>query len=252
MKLFLGLLGIGAMLLCVECLGFHNPRAQQIRHPGFEKDSSAIVSIAQQLLDAVGRGDTNVWKRYLHPDCIIRTEDGALKRKKDMLSEIRPLPTGYDGTITVTNPVLVPERDVVILSFIADEHLSVYGQAIHTAYAETDTYVKSASGWLLLASEVFELPGDPPRVNVKTDLLQSYVGVYQLAKGVENQIILAGDSLMAQRTGRRAMELVPETESVFFTPGQRGRKIFVKDDTGKVIKMIDRRNGHDLVWTKLR
>ena len=98
----------------------------QKQTPGFQTDSSAIVSIAQQLLDAIGKGDTVIWKKYMHPDCLIMAEDGMLKRKQDLLDELKPLPDGYLGNIKVTNPVVVNQDNTFILSFIADEHLELY------------------------------------------------------------------------------------------------------------------------------
>ena len=224
----------------------------QKQTPGFQTDSSAIVSIAQQLLDAIGKGDTVIWKKYMHADCLIMAEDGMLKRKQDLLDELKPLPDGYLGNIKVTNPVVVNQDNTFILSFIADEHLELYGQTIHTSYAETDTYVKNETGWQLLASEIFELPSDPVIMKVRDDILQSYTGTYHLADGVEYKVSFENGKLVAQRTGRPVVELLPETESVFFVKGQRGRKIFVKDTSGTIVKMMDRRSGNDLVWVKVR
>lgn len=233
-------------LLAIFRTGF----AQQ-RDLSFRTDSAAIVSISQQLLDAVGTGDTTLWKRYLHPDCIYRAEDGLLKRKADLIGEIRPLPKGYEGSIKVMEPVVVNEGNVFALSFIADERLTLYGQTIHTQYAETDTYIKTTSGWLLLATEIFELPADPMTIRVNEDVLKSYEGIYELTKGVEYRITVEGNRLMAQRGGRKPVEFLPETETVFFIQGERGRKIFTYEG-GRVVAMIERRSGHDLVWTKAR
>ena len=148
-------------------------------------------------------------------------------------------------------PVVVNEGNVFALSFIADERLTLYGQTIHTQYAETDTYIKTTSGWLLLATEIFELPADPMTIRVNEDVLKSYEGIYELTKGVEYRITVEGNRLMAQRGGRKPVEFLPETETVFFIQGERGRKIFTYEG-GRVVSMIERRSGHDLVWTRVR
>lgn len=42
-----------------------------------------------------------------------------------------------------------------------------------------------------------------------------------------------------------------ETDTVFLTPGApRTRKLFVRDASGRVTRMIDRRDGRDIVWTR--
>jgi hypothetical protein len=222
----------------------------QLKSSSFQADSVAVIRIAQQLLDAVGTGDTVTWKRYLHPDCIVQHEDGMLKRGYAILSEIRPLPAGYTGSITVTQPVLLQHEKSLILNFIADEHLTLYNQTIHTAYSETDTYINVNNSWMLIASVVFELSSDPPVQYIKQEVLERYVGLYVVAEGVEFNVTLDNGKLMGQRSGRSAMELLPETETVFFIQGQRGRKIFISDDMGNIVKMVERRNGRDLVWER--
>ena len=60
-----------------------------------------------------------------------------------------------------------------------------------------------------------------------------------------------GDKLFGARTGKPETELVPESDLVFYVPGSEFRKIFVRDRSGKVIEMLDRRKGSDLRWKRL-
>lgn len=177
------------------------------------------------------------------------TENGVLKNKSQLLKELKPLPTGYIGRINVTEPRIIRHNETYILSFIADEYLSLYGQTIHTAYAEMDTYIKDNRDWLLLASELFELAADPAIVNLSSEFLKRYEGVYELAEGVEYKVFLDEGKLFGQWFGKPLGQLMPETESVFFVRGERGRKLFIKDGNGQ-IQLIDRRNGHDLIWKR--
>jgi hypothetical protein len=215
-------------------------------------DSAAVVAIAQQLLDAVAIGDTAIWHKYLLPNCIMITEDGVQKTKADLINELQPLPSGYVGTIHVTNPIVASHNGTCALSFLVDETLALYGQMIRTSYAMTNTYVKTENGWRVLAFELFEVPAHPNTMSVRPEILQSYEGVYQLADDVQYTVTMKSERLYGQRTGREAVELLPETESVFFVKGQRGSKIFAKDEDGKTVKMIDRRSGHDLIWTWIK
>jgi len=225
--------------------------AAQNGHKDYKRDSAKVVSIAQELMTGVGAGDTALWKKYLHDDCIIMAEDGNLKTKREMLNELRPLPKGYVGTIKVTIPTVKKHNNIYVLNFIADEYLELYGQTLHTHYAETDTYRKKGNKWELLASEIYELSKDPIIQNVSIEKLKLYVGTYQLSADVQYKVFIENGKLMGQRTGRDKARLLPETETVYFIPQQRGRKIFVTDETGKISKMLDRRSGVDLVWTKI-
>jgi hypothetical protein len=112
-----------------------------------------------------------------------------------------------------------------------------------------DTYIKDNRDWLLLASELFELAADPAIVNLSSEFLKRYEGVYELAEGVEYKVFLDEGKLFGQWFGKSLAQLMPETESVFFVRGERGRKLFIKDGNGQ-IQLIDRRNGHDLIWKR--
>jgi hypothetical protein len=46
--------------------------------------------------------------------------------------------------------------------------------------------------------------------------------------------------------------LKAEVRDVFFVSGQlRTRKIFQRDNGGKIVSFVDRREGSDLVWKKI-
>lgn len=215
-----------------------------------QKDAAAVVRIAQLLLDGVARGDRALWDRYLHDRCIITVEDGRVLDKAAIIKELSPLPPGYIGSIRVKDPRVAAFGNTYVLSFVADEHLSLYGQHIHTGYLQTMTFIKTASGFSLAGAQDFELFTDPRPVKVAPDILRQYTGTYQLAPGVEYKITLQGDQLTAQRTGRAAAVWIPETSNVFYVKGQRGRKIFETDAQGRVTRLVDRRNGNDLIWKK--
>ncbi|MEW6738001.1 MAG: hypothetical protein AB1489_42380, partial [Acidobacteriota bacterium] len=73
------------------------------------------------------------------------------------------------------------------------------------------------------------------------------------APSVTYTVIREGDKLIGQRTGRSKEELLPANETTFFRKGTvRGEKIFVKDEKGRVVQMIDRRDNNDLVWKKIK
>jgi hypothetical protein len=60
-----------------------------------------------------------------------------------------------------------------------------------------------------------------------------------------------GDRLFEQRTGRNKEELLPLCADTFYRKGVwRGEKVFARDDKGKVVRMLDRRENNDLVWKK--
>lgn len=61
----------------------------------------------------------------------------------------------------------------------------------------------------------------------------------------------AGAKLFGQRVGKPREELLPEAADRFFRPGVRGVKIFVREKNGQVERLLDRRDGNDLVWKRV-
>jgi len=55
-----------------------------------------------------------------------------------------------------------------------------------------------------------------------------------------------------ERTGGKAMQLLPESGDLFFRKGVEGRILFRFDADGKVDALIDRRNNEDVIWKKLK
>jgi hypothetical protein len=83
--------------------------------------------------------------------------------------------------------------------------------------------------------------------------LNAYVGQYQLAANVVYTITREGDKLFGQRSGRAKEELLALCADTFYRKGVwRGEKIFERDAKGKVVRMLDRRENNDLVWSKIK
>jgi hypothetical protein len=76
--------------------------------------------------------------------------------------------------------------------------------------------------------------------------------LYSLSPATRQTIRREGDHLVVERAGREAQLLLPESGDVFFSPGRpRTRRIFMRAPDGRVSGFADRREGTDLVWTRL-
>lgn len=210
-----------------------------------------LINISQTLMDAVARGDKNIWNTYLDESYLLTDEDGEIKNKAQMLEEIQPLPKGFVGKIEVIEPKIIDMGNTAIIKFKAKEHEELYGQVINTNYVETDTYIKKNDKWKLVASQIMEINAVPKPVNVSKEALKAFEGKYQLTPDIIYTISVEGDKIYGQRGDRPKEELIPGGESILFKPGARTIKLFEKDDKGNIIKMFDRRNGNDLIWKKV-
>jgi hypothetical protein len=114
-----------------------------------------------------------------------------------------------------------------------------------------DTYVKTPVGWKMISSQSFVIPQEPVRVAVDSATLDAYVGRYTLAPTIVYDVIREGKRLFGQWPGGPKEELIPIGTATFFRHDVRGIRFFTRDAAGRVTRMIDRRDGNDLVWTRV-
>jgi hypothetical protein len=205
----------------------------------------------QELMSAVASGNWAVWERYLDDSILYTAEDGRTLTKAQLREEMKPLPDGFSGTIEVESADVRQYGDVAIVSHEELEHETVFGQKLVSRYHGTDTWLRKGGRWRLIASQMLVRLADPAPATVDPRIFGDYVGKYEISPTMTMQVTREGDKLFAERNGRPKQELLPETETVFFTSGSpRTRKIFARDGSGKVVKIFDRRDGRDLVWTR--
>lgn len=105
-----------------------------------------------------------------------------------------------------------------------------------------------------------ELPLAPPPAPRKTftaielpaQTLQGYTGTYELAPQFRIEVTLNGETLWAQATGQGKFRISPYTEQDFFTDVVDAQITFVKDEDGRVVRMILHQNGRDIPGEKIR
>lgn len=211
-----------------------------------------LKKATQELLDAIGRGDSAVWQKYLDDECVYTDEEGNVKSKADLLGELHPLPSGYVGSIRMGEPQVVVRPNVVVLTHRDREDLELFGQKIVTWFHSTDTWFQNASGeWKLAAVQIAAIPNERRPITVAAESLDAYVGRYELSAGISYLITREGGQLFGQRTGRLREELLPLCADTLYRKGVwRGEKVFERDDKGQVIRMLDRRENNDIVWRK--
>jgi len=99
---------------------------------------------------------------------------------------------------------------------------------------------------------VYAVLHKPPILKLNQKELSDYVGRY-IAGDLTYVISRDGDHLMGGREGRPADPLNVELHDVLFAPSQlRVRKIFQRDNDGRITGFVDRREGVDVVWKKVK
>ena len=204
---------------------------------------------AQELNDAVTHGRADVWARYMHDNAIYTDEEGARSTKTELVAQIAPLPAGISGALTTQDFQARATGEVIVTTYVIDEHETYHGQNLHCQYRNTVTWVRAHGVWQILALQSMAMRTDPPDVALAH--LDDYVGVYRLAAEVAYTVTRTVDGLTGQQTEGHARPLKAEIRDVFFNPGRpRYRFLFMRNADDRVERMIQRREAWDMVWTR--
>jgi hypothetical protein len=210
-----------------------------------------LVRRTQEMFGAVAVGNQAPWKQYFAEDAMYFDEKGRSMDKAALVADITPLPQGYSGTIKMAKAQSRILGRTAILSYDLDETETVYGQKMTARYHGTDTWMFRDGRWQVVAGQVLRYYEDPAAGKIDRARLNDYVGTFELAPGITLTVSQEGDRLYAKRKDRSRELLVPESPDLFFRPGVEGRRLFRRNDQGKVDALIDRRNNEDLIWKKL-
>jgi ketosteroid isomerase-like protein len=206
----------------------------------------------QALMDAVTAGDPKVWDVALAADAIYLDEAGEINSRADLLKQIQPLPQGVSGNIKVSDYKVTLHGDTATVFHADNEEENYHGQQLHARYLTTETWQKTNGEWKLLMAHVYAVLNEPPILKLNPEELDAYVGRYT-AGDLVYIVTRDGDHLLGGREGKPASALNVELHDVLFAPSQlRIRKIFQRDSQGKVTGFVDRREGVDVVWKKVK
>jgi hypothetical protein len=207
--------------------------------------------ITQELADALAPGTREIWAHWTHPDFVLTDENGARIERKQFLSEMSPLPPGATGTIKVTDFVCQQAGDTRVATYILDELEHFHGEDLHACYRQTDTWVRTAKGWRLVASHIIALRTDPPAVELPAKLWEEYAGHYQLPDGLSLEIVWNGKSATIRKGSGIAHPLKAELSDLLFIPGDpRIRYVIQRGADGRIFRLLQRRESWDIVWKR--
>ena len=206
---------------------------------------------SERLLDAITRGDAAVWEQELDQGAWVVDESGKVMDKRAMVADIRPLPAGVSGSLRPTEFEAAVHGDTAVTTYVADEDETFHGARIHSRYRMSETWVKRAGTWKLVASQVLALRSDPPARPTTAEQRRPYCGRYALGDLTWVVQCEAG-GLTGGLPGRRPKRLELESPDVFFVPGEpRTRRIFQRDAAGRINGFVERRESWDLFWKRI-
>lgn len=220
--------------------------------PEREDVVSIIRRQSQEFSDASASGNASVLAKYLDERVLFMNEGGDMPTRKQIIDGAQPPPNGVRNSLEQKDFKIEVHGSVAVTSFTDVSTLQFHGQTLHANYLSTEVWLRGPSGWKMISSQTMAAQDDPPAVKLPHDTLLEYVGVYAAGDDYLYRIDCDDGELTGTPQGGQASPLKVELRDVLFTPGQpRTRKIFQRDETGKVTGFISRREGHDLVLRRV-
>jgi hypothetical protein len=206
----------------------------------------------QALLDATAPGDRATWDSALAADAIYVDENGVIMHRDEFLKELQPLPAGVSGSISIIDYALQLHGDSALVVHRDAERENYHGQQLHAEYLMTETWLRQGRDWKLALVHAYVVAKDPPAVAIPAGALAEYAGRYSAAPDLIYVIQRDGNQLFGGREAGARYALLAESPDVFFVAGQpRTRKIFKRDGAHRIVAFTDRREGEDLIFTRL-
>ena len=231
-------------------LGLTLGACSRAKQPVITQDE--LARRTQELVDSIASGDPTPWKKYFAEDSMMFDEKGRSMDKAALVKDITPLPPGYSGTIKLVKAQSRIFPNTAILSYDLNETETIFGQNMNARYHETDTWMLRGGDWQIVASQILRYYEDPAPGKAETKKYPEYAGSYEIAPGKTLTVSTDGANLYAQKGQGSKDLLIPEAPDIFFRKGVEGRRLFRRNNGGKVDALIDRRNNEDVVWKKIK
>lgn len=212
---------------------------------------TGLLEKTQRFSDLGQQGDGKGIAKLLDDDVIFFNEAGDRGTKRDLASGGSGPPKGISVAMKVEDFDCRRHGDVAVASFIDHQRITGLVQS-DARFRSVETWLKEGAAWKMIGSETIALPDDPPAIQIPAAILDEYVGTYRNETGQTYVFTREGDQLLASVDGSPATPQRAEVLDVFFTPGSaRFRKIFERDQAGRVVAFVNRHEGHGRLFKRL-
>lgn len=219
-------------------------------------DLSPQNNVAQELkrlenewLNSYLRGDKQTFERIVADDFTRTDESGKFATKAEEKELVKAPPASVNASLTNED---IQVRVYGATAVVTGRIVSKVQDSLNFQSRFTDTFVKRKGRWQVVARHYSRIPAERSVVNLDSNIYDAYVGQYELMPNVVFNVTKEGEKLMSQTTGQPKAELLPESEIEFFIRGFTAQFVFVRDETGRVTKLIINQEGQRVIAKKLK
>jgi hypothetical protein len=204
-----------------------------------ERNEEAVLRrLEDEWLSCYVSGDKLKYNHLVAEDFVGTDESGVVRSKaKDAaLLPAAPVPGAIAANENVT--VDVYGNFAIVRGLIVTKAILDGKEVANFRTRFTDTWINRKKNWSVLARHYSRVPIDRVAIDLPEAVLAEYQGKYEIGPGAEVTVSTQGRKLVAQFPGPTKLELMAESEIVFFSKEIPALYIFVRDRSGHINGML--------------
>ena len=219
---------------------------QRSTHNSVEQE---LKRLEDEWLNSYLRGDKQKFDQVVADDFTRIDESGKLATKAEEKALLQAPPASLNASLTNED---IQVREYGNAAIVTGRIVSKVQGSLSFQSRFTDIFLKRNGRWQVVARHYSRIPTERTVVNLDSKIYDAYIGQYEIAPNVVLDITKEDAKLMSQTTGQPKMELLPESEIEFFIKGFTAHFVFVRDETGRVTKLIINQEGQRIMARKLK
>ena len=208
-----------------------------------------LKRLEDEWLNSYLRGDKQTFDRIVADDFTRTDESGKSATKAEEKALVQAPPPSVNASLTNED---IQVREYGNAAIVTGRIVSKVQGGLNFQSRFTDTFLNRHGRWQVVARHYSRIPAERKTVNLDSKIYDAYAGQYEIAPNVVLNITKEDEKLMSQTTGQPKMELLPESEIEFFIKGFTAQFVFVRDETGRVTKLIINQEGQRVIAGKLK
>lgn len=208
-----------------------------------------LKRLENEWLNSYLRGDKQTFDRIVADDFIGTDESGKVRSKSEERTLVQEVPASVNASLTAEDVQIRAYGDTAV---VIGRIVSKVQGSLNFQSRFTDTFVKRNGRWQVVARHYNRIPTERTAINLDSKIYDAYVGQYEIAPNVALNVTKENGKLMSQVMGQPKQELLPESEIEFFLRGLNGQFIFVRDESGRVTKLIINQEGQRVTAKRLK
>jgi hypothetical protein len=204
-----------------------------------ERNEEAVLRrLEDEWLSCYVSGDKSKYNRLVAAEFVGTDESGVVRSKANdaALLPAAPVPGAIAANENVT--VNVHGNFSIVRGLIVTKAVLDGKEVTNFRTRFTDTWIRRKKSWNVIARHYSRVPIDRVAIALREAVLEEYKGKYEIAPGADVIVSTQGTKLLAKFPGPSTLELMPESEFVFFSREIPALYVFVRDRSGRISGML--------------